>query len=277
MKKIIILTLALSLIAMALVSCDSHNFSTSWSGNGAYHWHECEDAGCAAQGNKAAHSWGDTFTYDENGVQMRTCTVCAKAYPTSSEISFVANCYANSLPTKIVGNTVEQFGEKSLKGYYELIIDSIDGVEIAKFYQKYDRVKSLEDGATAEIVGMYETVEQTLEYVQGQGVRYDGKGNWVDEPSFVPEKGGVSFNLDPSKITKASFKDGTLTCTVPAANTEDVLGIDIAADVNVTIVTDGEVVLSVTMLYSLQSETSATASVSIEIEYSYDNQQLVIK
>lgn len=278
MKKILLFVIVLALVCSAFVGCSEHNYSKDWTHDEVYHWHTCTDEGCAAAKERGAHSWGTELGTDNKGNQTRTCTVCSAIYPVSAGVDFVARCYANSKPTKIVGNTVQQFGERNLKGYYELITDTIGGKEAARLYTKYDRMRTVEEGATQIIVGAIETVEQTVEYIEDKGVRYDGVGGWLDEGSFVPPQGAISLNLDATRLKNVSFNDNTLAFIVPAEATEAVLGTAIDTDVSVTVVIDREVVLSVSMLYSLPAtDSSEQTSVFIDVAYSYDNQQLEIE
>ena len=278
MKKILLFVIVLALVCTSFVGCGKHKYSEDWTHNEAYHWHACTDEGCTEVKGKSAHSWGTEIGTDADGNKTRTCTECSATYPVSAEVDFVARCYANSAPTKIVGNTIQQFGTRELKGYYEFISDTIGGKEAARFYSKYDKMRTVEDGATEIVVGAIETVEQTMEYLEGKGVRYDGTGNWQNEGSFKPDQGAIAFNLDGTLIKNITFENNTLSFVVPSDATEAVLGTDIASVVNVTIVTDGEVVVSVSMLYTLPAKDNVEqTSVSIDIDYYYDNQQLEIK
>ena len=278
MKKIALLLIVLALMCSSLIACGGHKYAEDWSHDEVYHWHACTDEGCTEVQDKNAHSWGTEAGTDDKGNQTHTCTVCSATYIVSAEVSFVARCYANSTPTKIVGNTVQQFGDRRLKGYYELITDTIGGKEAARYYTKYDKMRTVEEGATEVVVGAIETVEQTMEYLEGKGVRYDGAGSWVNEGSFAPLKGAIAVNLDGSLLKNISFENNTLSFIVPADATETVLGIAVDSAVSVTIVTDGEVVLAIDMLYSLPAKDNVQeTSVSIEVDYSYDNEQLEIK
>ena len=45
-----------------------HNYSTTWSTDGTYHWHGCTTRGCASVSDKTSHTWDN-----EN-----TCTICQR-------------------------------------------------------------------------------------------------------------------------------------------------------------------------------------------------------
>ena len=58
-----------------------HNYSTEWSNDETYHWHECSDAGCDRVIDKDEHAWDNGVetkpaTEDEVGEKTYTCTDC---------------------------------------------------------------------------------------------------------------------------------------------------------------------------------------------------------
>ena len=84
----------------------NHHWADEWSGDDLYHWHACTDDQCTAQGDKAAHSYGDavldTSTEDISqyikGTYKRTCSVCGHihaepAYYTKEEMCDLMNTY----------------------------------------------------------------------------------------------------------------------------------------------------------------------------------------
>ena len=60
-----------------------HNFSTNWTTDDTYHWHECEDENCDKISDKAEHVWDNGSvtiapTYDSNGEKTYTCQICGR-------------------------------------------------------------------------------------------------------------------------------------------------------------------------------------------------------
>lgn len=61
---------------------DDHNWSTTWSSDGKYHWHKCTDNGCTEIKDYAPHDFDDNWVIDtpatsyQNGSRHRDCTVC---------------------------------------------------------------------------------------------------------------------------------------------------------------------------------------------------------
>lgn len=73
-----------------------HTFSTEWSGDGTYHWHNatCQHIGEVSE--KAAHTWDSGIvtkepTETEKGIKIYACTVCGRTK--TEEISVLAHTH----------------------------------------------------------------------------------------------------------------------------------------------------------------------------------------
>jgi len=296
MKKIITLVLVLATV-LSLASCavgHTHTYGDNWASDENNHWKVCAGTSCTEIGELAAHTFDDGAvtvapTATKAGVFTYTCTVCSYKKEilltdgvSDPNVAFIAECYKNSAPTKIVGNTSQQFGNRELKGYYELIVDTIGGKQASRLFTKQQRMRTVEEGATEIIVGPIVEETSTMEYLEGVGTRDFIDGAWTewDEygEDFAPQKGGIALNLKPDAVSSISFADNTLKFVVLKQHTATVFGQQIDSNVNVTIKTDGEVVLSVGMVYSIPAGNNVEATmVSIDVVYSYDNENLVIQ
>lgn len=67
----------------------------------------------------------------------------------------------------------------------------------------------------------------------------------------VTSVASVSFNLDQKKMSSCTASMGILTAKIPAANTASVLGVEIGADVVLTISISGGVVAASTVSYTV--------------------------
>ncbi len=196
----------------------------------------------------------------------------------------VAAMYAVSQPTKVVATTTHQFGSKTLTGTYVLTTGYIDGdTPAATYSSKYQQMRDVESGSGQEIVTPIEDVEELVEYVEGKGTRTTVNGkrsSWDKEgASIIPEKGAVAINLDSSVISQFTYENNVLTFTVPAASTEAVLGMAIAADALVVVTTNGTEVIGVSISYTeaADAETNVEQTVvSIEVKYTYDLEKVTI-
>ena len=88
--SLILATILCVSTTLALTSCGSHTFKTTWDKDETHHWHACEDEKCTEVADKAEHTWDEgketTYATDlANGVMTYTCTVCkqTKTSPTT--------------------------------------------------------------------------------------------------------------------------------------------------------------------------------------------------
>ena len=296
MKKIITLALALTML-LSLAACSAghtHSYGDSWVSDANNHWKVCTGTSCTQVGELSAHIWDDGAvtvepTATKAGVFTYTCIVCSHKKEiqltdgvSDPSVAFIAECYKNSAPTKIVGKASQQFGSKELKGYYELIVDTIGGKKASRLYTMQQRMRTVEEGATEIILSPIVEETTTMEYLEELGTRQLIDGKWTDwdmyGEDFAPARGGIALNLKPEAVSSISFADNTLKFVVLKEHTATFFGRRIDSNVNVTIKTDGEVVLSVNIVYSIPASGNVEATtVSIDVVYTYDNEDLVIE
>ena len=194
----------------------------------------------------------------------------------------VAVMYADSQPTKITAKTTHKLDEAVvLNGTYELKVGEVDGKPAATYVGEYDELRTVDEGSGQEIKEHVVTKSFSTDYIEGKGVRYNG-GEWdATGTTIIPAKGGIALNIDASLATSSSYKDNKLTFVVAANNTEKLLGEGkgVNAPVQVEIVTDGSLVVGVTLSYTLPADTATNAGeiqVKIEVLYFYDLELLTI-
>ena len=204
-----------------------------------------------------------------------------------------AQCYKNSLPTKIVTTSTQSIINDSgvavatLNGEYTLVTGTIAGklATVKEYVQDY--MREVAEGANNDIVGPIDTKRGSLEYLEGYGRRTDG-GAWdASGLNFGPTAGSIAINLSDDLITGANYTEGenginTLTFTVPNANIAAVFGADednvallsASSDVAVSIVNDGAIVKSITVSYTVVEQTRyyPERRVVMSTTYEYDAQ-----
>ena len=186
-----------------------------------------------------------------------------------SAVDKTAECYENSLPTKVVTTSTQSIinasgvAVQTLNGKYELVTGTIAGklATVQTYEQEY--ILEVAEGANSEVVGPIGTKKGSLEYLEDYGRRTNG-GAWDAKGlNFGPTAGSIAINLDESLLTNVNYTEGdgvnTLTFTVPNANIASVLGanadnealLTANSDVSVTIVDNGAFVKSITFSYSI--------------------------
>ena len=180
-----------------------------------------------------------------------------------------AQCYANSLPTKVVTTSTQSIinasgvAVQTLNGKYELVTGTIAGKLATVQTYEQDYILEVAEGANSEIVGPIGTKKGSLEYLEDYGRRTNG-GAWDAKGlNFGPTAGSIAINLEDSLLTNVTYTEGdginTLTFTVPNANIAAVFGpnaddealLTANSDVTVTIVDNGAFVKSITFSYSI--------------------------
>lgn len=186
----------------------------------------------------------------------------------------VSAMYDASAPTKVVIDT-KQEGSQTLTGKYTLVTGLIDGKAATVYTYSYEEFATVEEDKTEAI----HTVTGSKEFLEGNGVRVDGK-RWDSEgKNFAPTKGSIKINLDEKKIGSVIYEKNTLKFTVSAANTAAVLGEDnaIGYDVSVEITDDGVAITGITIKYEIPAtETLAKTTVTIKTVYTYDLEEVTL-
>ncbi len=204
-------------------------------------------------------------------------------------VEIFKNLYSVSEPTKVVVSQTTLLGSVTLKGGSTLVTGALnDGRTATVYTYNYEVLQSVEAGAGDVITPiMGEPVSGSQEYVEGQGVRYDG-GSWDSEgTNFAPKAGSIAIKLDESKLKNCTYtSDGelqTLSFTVEAANVASVFGSnasEIASDVSVVITANVAVITGITISYSeeIVSEDEdieyPEANVTISTVYTYGIEEI---
>ena len=206
----------------------------------------------------------------------------------------VAQCYESSLPTRVYTTSVQSIindqgvAVVALEGEYELVSGTIAGkIATVQTYEQ-DYLLEVADGANANVVPPISTKKGSLEYLEDLGRRING-GAWDPNGlNFGPTAGSIAINLDDSLIKDANYTESegknTLTFTVPNANIAAVFGanadeaalLTASSDVEVTITTDGALVTSIRIAYTVTEKTRyyPERRVVLETTYEYEAQRV---
>lgn len=213
----------------------------------------------------------------------------------SNGIEETQNCYANSLPTKIVTNTVQQVLDEKGKvttelfGNYVTTVGKIGGKNASVRTKTQDVLTSVNAGAGSFVSGPIKQEKSVEEYLEGYGLRTNG-GDWRPKGlNFAPAMGTIAIKFTEADVTNVKYVESKynnkLTFTVPHKNIEKVFGYDfngndlIEADSNVfvEITNNGAVVTSVVISYSIDASVDFPArDITITTTYSYDVEKITI-
>ena len=255
MKKILalILSLALSLTCiLALASCD------------------CEHV-------------------DENGDKV--CDKCSEPYAAEVDgLEETMACYENSMPTKVVTNSVQSFyefvdGEKIVA--YELLSETtlvtgkVEGLDATVETTTRDILRAITNDKE-KLPVIQQTDPVVVEYLEGYGRRTDG-GAWDEElPNHAPTLGSIAINITKMNIKNASYtQNGGLNELKFAISKDDVAEIfgnavgkiETDTDISVTIINDGAVVTGVKISYGIEAyDNFPERLVELEVAYDYSVQ-----
>ena len=223
------------------------------------------------------------------------CTLPLFSCKEPSGVEKTQECYSNSLPTKIVTNTVQQVLDdkgkvtNELKGSYITTVGKIGGLNAAVKTYEQDTLDSINAGAGSFVTGPIKVQKGTEEYLEGYGLRTNG-GEWRPKGlNFAPAMGTIAIKFTEADVINVKYEEGKynnkLSFTVPHKNIEKVFGYDfngnnlIEADsnVDVEITNNGAVVTSVVIFYSIDASVDFPArDITISTTYSYDVEKIEI-
>ena len=226
---------------------------------------------------------------------MALCTACfASCIPSgnnnsnsggsSDPLAEVAKMYSQSAPTKIVASTKQTIASVELDCTYELINGTVDSFPASVYTVYTEEIESIENGGGTDVIKpLIKSTTRKTEAIQGIGSRVDG-GDWDPEGIvYTINRGGMAINLDKESVTNVKYEDKVLTFTIPVVNAGTVLGqayvADIGSDVQVTIVTDGAVVTSIELHYSLKANAEVNlvqSEMVVKVDYTYDIEKITI-
>jgi hypothetical protein len=183
----------------------------------------------------------------------------------TDNVAAIAEIVANAKPTRIITFVDYTVGEETLKGRYTTEYDRANGK--GKFDFSYQRIAIPGESISASSV---ETITGTVVMKDGQ-FSYDDCETW--------EGGGLgyleySLDLTKEKLSECTVsKDGkTLTAKVAASDAKRVFGTAISAegDIDLTVVTSG------TDLYSVSIRYTTTTGALVTIETSYESLDITL-
>ena len=190
--------------------------------------------------------------------------------------------YNRKAPTKSVTVATYKFAETTLTDTTILVTGKIDGTKAAaELTEITQRLRTVEDGSNAEIVGPIVTTETVKEFYEGFGVRSKVDGGawsaWDESAANFAANKSIALNLNDSKLDNINEDGNKVTFTVAAANTESVFGKAVSAPISVTITHDGACVVGVVLEY-VEAATADTPemTIKIEVEYTYDIETITI-
>ncbi len=135
-------------MSFSLETNNEHNYSSEWSYDETYHWHNCTGEGCEEVYGKAEHIFSD-WTYDaEKKIRTKECTVCKKTVEESIAIA----------------STLDEFKAALAEDTEAIIltkdITTTEQIEITKSHTINLNEKTLKN----------ETAKLNALYVKGEGV-----------------------------------------------------------------------------------------------------------
>ena len=229
---------------------------------------------------------GECEHVDEDNDKL--CDLCSIPYaPDIAGFAKTVECYKNSLPTKIVTTSIQNFydfdddGEKvvvyDLESETVLVSGKSAGLDAT--IETTTR-EVLRDVITSDdVIGPIQTVTSTLEYLQGYGRRSNG-GEWQQSTNFAPRLGSIGIDIALDNVYNATYTEApynnVFSFTVKKEDVATVFGNlvkDISSDSNVqvSITNDGAVVTGITLSYSMKAfDNFPERTVEISVVYGYD-------
>ena len=194
-------------------------------------------------------------------------------------LTVIKNAFSSTAPTMVVTETTQVYGNITLNGKYTLTVGKVDGQNATQYLAVYDKLNTIEDGSGTTITPPILKVTESREYVANKGVRENG-GKWNKKgDDFAPEMGQYLLNLTESAVLGYTFENNVFSCIIVAEDTETVFGKgnELPVDVALEIVTDGVVITSVSMSYTIEAvDEYPEVTVTVKTSYSYDIQSITL-
>lgn len=226
---------------------------------------------------------------------LASCTLALFSCGASAGLEKTTECYKNSLPTKIVTNTVQQVLDNDgnvaavFNGNYVTVTGKIGGLNASVRTYERDVLNTINAGAGSLVIPPIEQEKVVEEFLEGYGRRTNG-GEWRPKGlNFAPAMGSIAIKLNENDVTDVKYVEeklnNKLTFTVPVNKIEKVFGYDfdgnelIESDtpVKVEITNNGAVVTGITISYSVEASVDFPArDVIISTTYSYDVEKIEI-
>ena len=228
---------------------------------------------------------GECEHADENGDKI--CDKCSTDYaPDAMGYAKTMECYKNSLPTKVVTTSIQEFydfddnGEKvvvyDLESETVLVTGKSAGLDATVETTTREVLRDVT--SSEDVIGPIQVVTSTLEYLQGYGRRSNGD-EWVEGTNFAPRLGSIGIDITAQNVWNATYTEGavnTFSFTVKKADVAEVFGNSIKnlstdSDIKVSITNDGAVVTGISIAYSMKAfDNFPERTVEINVTYGYD-------
>ena len=195
-----------------------------------------------------------------------------------TDVDRINDCY-NTMPTKIVVDTVTNFGGTEILSKAELVIGTYMGQYGSVYTHTYQKFETVDQFLTSPI----SSVSESKEFFMTLGLRENFVSNkyasFVSGSDFAPSViESIRPNFTQENVTNTSYVDGVFTATVLQENGASVFGEDVilASDATVVIESIGGSVHKATITYSIPSAVDYVddPEVTVTVTYTYDVQSI---
>lgn len=222
------------------------------------------------------------------------CDECGADYIAPVDgVTKTLECYANSLPSKVVSTSKQEFyeigedGEKfvayDLDSETVLVTGKVNGLNATVETTTREILRAV--GEVEDILGAITTTVATDEYLEGSGRRTNGTSWNSRGQDFAPTLGSIGINITKENALNATYTESpynnVLSFTISKDAIKEVFGakIDITTDTNlsVTITNDGAVVTGLTIQYGIKASGNYPERiVKIAVTYDYNVQKVTL-
>ena len=195
-----------------------------------------------------------------------------------TDIDKVNACY-NTMPTKVVVDTVTNFGGKEVLSRAELVIGTYMGQYGSIYTHTYQKFETVDQFLTSPISSVSESKEFFMELGLRENFVSNKYASFVAGTDFAPVViDSIKPNFTKETVSNASYVDGVFTATIPQENGADVFGegVVLASDATVVIESIGGSVHKATITYAIPSVIDSVDDpvVTMTVTYTYDVQSI---
>ena len=229
---------------------------------------------------------GECLHADENGDKI--CDNCSIPYaPDIMGYSKTMECYKNSLPTKVVTKSIQNFYDYDDDGNKVVVYDlesetvlvSGKSAGLDATVETSTREVLRDVVSSDDVIGPIQVVESVREYLQGKGLRSNGD-EWVQGTNFAPRLGSIGIDITLDNIWNATYTEeaynNAFSFVIKKEDVATVFGktikdLNTDSNINVTITNDGAVVTGIKLSYTMKAfDNFPERSVEIEVTYGYN-------
>lgn len=195
-----------------------------------------------------------------------------------TEVEKIKECY-NTMPTKIVVDTVTDFSGTQILSKAELFIGTYMGKYGSVYTHTYQRFETVDQFLTSPIVSVSESKEFFLDLGLRENFVSNKYASFVPGTDFAPTVvQNITPNFTQETVTNVSYVDGVFTATVLKDNGAAVFGegVVLASDATVVIETIGGSVHKATITYAIPTVIDYVDDpvVTMTVTYNYDVQSI---